>query len=151
VYLEITILSILVVWLTAVTYFLYSIQKQFRYLTKGVKRGNLLEVLSSAVKREKKNRENILTVRKSVKALSSEFDYTIKKVGLVRFNPFKELGGDQSFSLAMLDGRDTGIILTGLHSRERTRMYVKEINKGKCQLELSNEEKKALGKAIKEI
>ncbi len=150
-YLEITILSILVVWLTAVTYFLYSIQKQFRYLTKGVKRGNLLEVLSSAVKREKKNRENILTVRKSVKALSSEFDYTIKKVGLVRFNPFKELGGDQSFSLAMLDGRDTGIILTGLHSRERTRMYVKEINKGKCQLELSNEEKKALGKAIKEI
>jgi hypothetical protein len=63
---------------------------------------------------------------------------------MIRFNPFSELGGDHSFCLALLDDRDTGVVLTGLHTRERTRFYMKDITNGKSSLELSNEEKKAL-------
>jgi hypothetical protein len=68
-------------------------------------------------------------------------------VGLIRFNPFNEIGGDHSFSLAILDGGDNGIIITGLHTRDRTRIYAKQVNKGKSDLELSTEEQKALLKA----
>ena len=70
---------------------------------------------------------------------------------MVRFNPFSEMGGDHSFSVALLDGHDTGIIITGLHTRERTRVYIKPVNKGKSEYDLSKEELKALTstKAVK--
>jgi hypothetical protein len=47
-----------------------------------------------------------------------------------------------------LDGRGTGVLVTGLHTRERTRLYMKAVKNGKCEFELSNEEKKALEKAL---
>jgi hypothetical protein len=67
----------------------------------------------------------------------------------VRFNPFKELGGDHSFSLAILDSHDSGIVITSLHTRDRTRVYMKDIKKGKSESELSAEEKSALTSAEK--
>jgi len=57
--------------------------------------------------------------------------------------------GDHSFSLALLDGKDTGVVITGLHTRERTRVYMKAIKAGKGEHELSEDEKKALAKALK--
>ena len=73
----------------------------------------------------------------------------IQKVGLIRFNPFSELGGDHSFCLAILDDRDSGVVITGLHTRDRTRVYIKDIKNGQSSLELSSEEKKALASAEK--
>ena len=71
----------------------------------------------------------------------------VQKIGLIRFNPFKELGGDHSFCLAILNGEDSGVVVTGLHTRDRTRVYMKSIKKGKSEYELSSEEKKALESA----
>jgi len=68
---------------------------------------------------------------------------------MVRFNPFLETGGDQSFAIALLDGNLDGIIITGLHTRETTRLYIKTVEKGKSRLELSKEEKEALSNALK--
>lgn len=55
---------------------------------------------------------------------------SIHKVGIIRFNPFKDIGGDQSFALALLDGKNSGIVLSSLHTREGTRIYSKPIEKG---------------------
>ena len=72
----------------------------------------------------------------------------IQKVGLVRFNPFKDTGGDQSFILSLIDGKDTGVIISGLYSRSGTRWYAKKVANGKgTEHELSEEEKKALKEA----
>jgi hypothetical protein len=69
-------------------------------------------------------------------------------VGLLRFNPFKDTGGDQSFILALVDAHDTGVIITALYSRSGTRWYSKRVTKGKgTEHELSDEEKKALNMA----
>lgn len=69
----------------------------------------------------------------------------IQKIGLVRFNPFKDTGGDQSFILSLVDGNDTGIIMSGLFARTGTRWYAKRVVKGKSlEHELSDEEKRAL-------
>lgn len=68
----------------------------------------------------------------------------IQRVGLIKFNPFNETGGDHSFSLALLDGNKNGIIITSLHTRERTRLYLKEVFSGKVKIKLSEEEQKVL-------
>lgn len=75
---------------------------------------------------------------------------SIHKVGIIRFNPFKDIGGDQSFALALLDGKDSGIVLSSLHTREGTRIYSKPIVKGESEkYALTEEEKQAIKEAIK--
>lgn len=83
--------------------------------------------------------------------LSSVTALSLQKVSMVRFNPFGDVGGDQSFSLAMLDGHDSGLILTSIHGRGGTRVYAKPVDLGKSKYSLSAEEKKALSQATKRI
>ncbi len=75
--------------------------------------------------------------------------YNFQKIGLVKFNPFNESGGEHSFSLALLDGNKNGIIITSLHTRERTRLYLKDVAQGKTKIELSKEEQNALKLSLK--
>jgi hypothetical protein len=71
------------------------------------------------------------------------------KLQLVRFNPFNEVGGDQSFILCLLDKTNTGVIITSLHTRDTTRVYAKAIKNGSCDSQtLSKEETKALIKTV---
>jgi len=73
---------------------------------------------------------------------------SIHKVGVVRFNPFKDLGGDQSFSIALLDGQNNGMVISGLHTREGNRIYAKSVEKGKTvKHPLTEEEIEAIKKA----
>lgn len=73
---------------------------------------------------------------------------SVHKVGVVRFNPFKDLGGDQSFSIALLDGENSGIVVSSLHSREGNRVYAKPVSKGKAiKYPLTDEEAEAIKKA----
>lgn len=122
---------------------------KFRALTHGVKKGNLIKLLDKVLQKEKKNEKDIRLLEKKLSNLTDEVAFHVQKFGLVRFNPFEEMGGDHSFSLALLDGKDSGFILTGLHTRERTRVYIKRVKKGKSEHDLSKEEKKALDKARK--
>lgn len=72
----------------------------------------------------------------------------ISKVGLVRFNPFNDTGGDQSFCLALLDRQNTGLVISSIHARSGTRFYAKEIIKGQASSNLSDEEALVLKKAV---
>lgn len=73
---------------------------------------------------------------------------SIHKVGLVRFNPFREIGGDQSFSLALLDNENSGAIISSLYSREGVRIYAKSIQNGQTtKHSLTEEEKHAISVA----
>lgn len=83
--------------------------------------------------------------------LSAISALSLQKISMVRFNPFGDVGGDQSFSLAMLDGHDSGLILTSIHGRGGTRVYAKPIDLGRSKYSLSAEEKKALQQATKRI
>ena len=71
------------------------------------------------------------------------------KINLIRFNPFEDMGGDQSFILVMLDNTNSGVIITSLHSRDVTRIYAKAIKNGEGDSNtLSKEEKMAVAKTI---
>jgi hypothetical protein len=72
------------------------------------------------------------------------------KITVTRFNPFEDIGGDQSFILCVLDDTNSGAIITSLHSRDFTRVYAKPIKNGEGDsINLSKEEKLAIIKTIK--
>lgn len=72
------------------------------------------------------------------------------KVGIVRFNPFAEVGGDQSFAIALLDRDNNGLIISSLFSRTNSRFYGKPIVNGKSSYSLSEEEEEAIKQAMQE-
>jgi hypothetical protein len=84
------------------------------------------------------------------KNISKQFDSPKPyKINLIRYNPFEELGGDQSFILCLLDNTNSGVIITSLHNRDSTRVYAKSIKNGESDnMALSKEETKALIKTI---
>lgn len=65
---------------------------------------------------------------------------SVQKVGFLRFNPFQDTGGDNSFSVALLDREDNGVLLSSLYMREGTRLYAKEVKGGITRTPLSDEE-----------
>lgn len=73
----------------------------------------------------------------------------LHKVGVVRFNPFKDVGGDQSFAIALLNGKNSGLVLSSLYTREGTRIYSKSIVAGKSEkYPLTEEEEQAIKIAV---
>ena len=83
-----------------------------------------------------------------VSNLESELPKDLKRVGLVRYNPFSDAGGDQSFALALLNAQNDGIVLSSLYGREMNRVYAKLIKHGRSQYQLTEEEKKAIESAV---
>jgi len=72
----------------------------------------------------------------------------IQRVGLVRFNPFEDTGGNQSFALALTDAAGNGFVVSSLHSRTGTRVYAKAVSDGRSDGALSQEESEALRLAL---
>lgn len=73
--------------------------------------------------------------------------HTIQGHGVVRYSAFENVGGDQSFSLALVDARGNGAMLSGLHARDDTRVYAKPLTQWRSSYSLSAEEQQALGRA----
>jgi hypothetical protein len=73
---------------------------------------------------------------------------TIQKVGVIRYNPFSDTGGDQSFAIALLDSLGNGVVLSSLHSRTDTRVFAKPVQSGRSKFQLSDEEQDAIKKAL---
>lgn len=105
---------------------------------------NVKEVLEELKKLEL----SLLGVSKELAELKTKSKFHFQKIGFVRYNPFQGVGGDQSFSLALLDENNDGIIITSLFSREGNRVYAKTVEKGNSSYSLSEEEKQALELAI---
>jgi hypothetical protein len=144
-----TYLVLAALWLFVLTCAFAIILRLFLRLTSKVKGENIQKILEKILEAEAINAKELSALKVELGRLEEAGRWHLQKVGIVRFNPFKEMGGDHSFSLALLDGRDTGIVLTGIHTRERTRIYTKQIINGKCEFELSHEERKALIRAQK--
>jgi hypothetical protein len=80
--------------------------------------------------------------------LEALLQHSIQKVGVIRFNPFADTGGDQSFAVALLDAQGNGIVLSSLHGRADTRIFAKQVQAGRSKHALSDEEQDAIRKAL---
>lgn len=144
------IISGLVIWLLVLSIFLVKTIRHYRRLAIGVEEGNLQKLLEKILKSLKDEQNIREKLEKSLAGLEKETGYYFQKIGLLRYNPFSDTGGDQSFVLALLDGRDSGLVISSLHGREQTRIYVKPVKKGKADgYELSKEENEVIKKAKK--
>jgi hypothetical protein len=76
---------------------------------------------------------------------------SLNKIGLVRYNPFNERGGDQSFSLAVLNNSNNGFVITSIYSQDKSRVFSKAITNGQSQYQLSKEEIEAISIAKQKI
>ena len=121
-----------------------SAKSMFKFLNKKKKEPENLEEVLSQFKELKADFEN---VSQELNDLKKESRFCIQKIGMIRFNPFKGVGSDQSFSVAFLDANNSGIVITSLYAREENRIYGKPIKAGQSEYQLSEEEKEAINKA----
>jgi len=116
----------------------------FKFFKKDKEPKNLKEVLKQFEGLEKE----VEKISEGLENLKKEGKFSIQKMGIVRYNPFSGVGGDQSFSVALLDGNNDGVVVTSLYSRDGNRVYGKPIKNGSSEYSLSDEEKKAIDKAV---
>ncbi|MDB4939760.1 MAG: hypothetical protein JWO40_185 [Candidatus Doudnabacteria bacterium] len=83
-------------------------------------------------------------IEQAIKDLREIQKDSIQKIGLVRYNPFADNGGNLSFSMALLDAKNNGVVITSMHGREQNRIYSKPIIQGKSEFTLTTEEEKAI-------
>ena len=97
--------------------------------------------------------EQLATRVDALTALQRELETStgrsLQKVGVVRFNPFQDSGGDQSFAIALLDQRGSGVVVSSLHGRAETRIFAKQVINGRSNHSLSDEEQQAIREALK--
>lgn len=148
-YLIIGLLILLILGFCALTYIVWKLQTHYNRLTGGVNSTTLSQVLNSLVTDAKGLKNRVTFVEEEVSRLEISGKGHIQRIGVVRFNPFSDTGGAQSFTMAILDGNQTGIVMTSLYGRSGNRWYVKQIDKGKGKnIEVSKEEESAIRQAI---
>ncbi|MBO5031177.1 MAG: DUF4446 family protein [Lachnospiraceae bacterium] len=86
--------------------------------------------------------------REDIKELVKKHETAFQKMGLVKYDAFKEMGGKLSFALALLDEKNDGFIMNSVHSSDGCYSYTKTIKAGDSQIALSNEEKVAVERAV---
>ena len=90
---------------------------------------------------DRANKDSIRTANRNSRA-------AFQKLGIVRYNAFKGMGGNLSFALALLDYTNTGFVLNSVHSREGCYLYIKDVDRAQTETALGNEEKMALEQAL---
>lgn len=136
---------VVILWLAGLTFVLWRAYDHYTSLTQGTDRKTLPAILEGVIRDTHSSKKMLAELSRRYDTIEKESRFHIQKIGLLRFNPFKDTGGDQSFILTLVDANDTGVIISGLYSRSGTRWYAKKIVKGKgAEHELSEDEKKAL-------
>ena len=139
---------VLLAWIVYLTYLLFQLKNHYTSLIHDSSGKNLQQILEEIVKQEEETKKMLASLSHRYDKIEEEERVALKKIGLTRFNPFKDTGGDQSFILSILNQEDTGIVISGLYSRLGTRWYAKKVEKGQgVDHELSDEEKKAVAAA----
>ncbi len=121
------------------------------FMTKLGKGENINEMLEGYVKNvDEIKAENKEIIEYCQKLDDRSNDY-LKKMGMVRYNAYKDTGSNLSFALAILDNENNGFVLNGIYARDNSNIYAKPVVNGKSEYVLSNEEEEAISKAIADV
>ena len=144
------ILNILFIILFIINYIrLANMKKSYDKFMKKLGKGeNIEEMLKNHLEKvefvHKQNEEILDYCRK----IDNDFGKTISKIGIIRYSAFKDTWNDLSFTLALLNKHNDGVVLNGIYSREMSNIYAKPIKNAESTYTLSNEEKQAIQKAL---
>ncbi len=109
---------------------------------------NLEEDLETYMYRVDKVERQNAEISNQVETMEKDLTNCVQKIGMVRYNAFKDVGSDLSFALALLDENNNGVVLNGIYAREMSNIYAKPIENGKSTYVVSEEEAQAIQKAM---
>lgn len=141
------LVALLIVWLIVLHCRLSRMVSHYRRLTRGVEGQHLEAALEVHLAAVRANAARLEETAQACQRLEAALQHSLQRVGLIRFNPFEDTGGDQSFSLALLDNHGDGVVISSLHGRSATRMYAKPVRRGTSRYPLSAEEEQAIYQA----
>jgi len=150
----VVVLSILVAILSIVSivalFQVVKLKKRYEIFTGGGRRAeyNLETQFEEYHKSAKAMEERYSKLAEMIRDLDKNMDKCVQKVGVVRYNPFNEVGGNLSYAVALLDSSNNGVILNGIHSRTGSFTYAKPVELGVSEYTLSAEESQALEQAL---
>jgi hypothetical protein len=124
------------------------LRRRLRRLIGDAEGAGLDELLDRQFRRLDTVAERVEALNKLHRELEELSQRSIQKVGVIRFNPFADTGGDQSFAIALLDAEGNGVVLSSLHGRADTRVFAKQVQAGRSKHALSDEEQDAIRKAL---
>jgi hypothetical protein len=105
-------------------------------------------VLDGQAKKIERLEQAVRTLNKTDRQQQGLIEGSVRRIALLRYDAFEDVGGRLSFSCAMLDERGTGVVLTSINGRQETRIYAKPIADGRSSYNLSSEEEEAIRQAL---
>lgn len=140
------------IWLALLSFYLIRTIGHYKRITKGVKGQNIGQILETVLSKQNLEAKQIAQILLEFKNLQYTQRGSFQKAALIRFNPFEDTGGDQSFAIAILDRGNNGLVISSLHSRGGTRIYAKQVNEGKATThQFSKEEREVVEKAARQV
>ena len=140
------------IWLVMITWTVIKMRNHYLNLVSRTRKEKIDEVLDELLKTDQKIVGDIEIIKKELKEEVKKSQLHFQKIGLLRFNPFERVGGEQSFVISLLDYDNNGLILNFIYTREGLRVYTKKVKNGKGEeYELSDEEKKAIAKSNQKL
>lgn len=109
---------------------------------------NIEEDLENYMYKSERIEKQNLEILNNIKNIEQDLSKCIKKIGMVRYNAFRDTGSNLSFALALLDENNNGVVLNGIYSREMSNIYAKPVENGVSTYTVSEEEKEAIRKAV---
>lgn len=124
------------------------LKKRYDRLMKNADKGSLEEMMIAYQNKiEDASKDSILALDQ-IRLLNNQITHCVQKVGVVRFKAFEDVGSDLSYSIAMLDNKNDGVIITSIFGRNMSTSYAKPVQKGTSKYALSEEEVYAMNKAL---
>lgn len=143
------IIFLLIILYIVNTIKLSKLRKKYEKFMKKLGNGNNIEqILSKYINTVENVEKENQYLKNYCNKLDKDMGKCLQKIGIVRYNAFKDTGSDLSFTLALLDEENNGIVLNGIYSREMSNIYAKPVENGKSPNTLSEQEKEAINKAI---
>ncbi len=141
------IFGLLILAIAILAFFVFRANARIGKLMQGKDAKSLEETFNYLIEEVKRMNENQDITEKTLNNFNSRIRKSISGFKTIRFNPFPESGGNQSFAIALLSEEGDGVIISSLYTREKTSVFAKPIKKGISEYELTVEEKKALEEA----
>ncbi len=142
---------VLIMFILYITNFikLIRIRKEYKNFMNKIGNGtNLQEILEKHIEKINKTIAKNDELEKFCTNLDSDIKSCIQKIGIYRYNAYKDTGSDLSFTLALLDENNNGVVLNGIYSREMSNIYAKPVENGKSIYKVTEEEQEALKRAM---
>ena len=127
---------------------LKKLRQRIDMLTRGKDTESMEDIILNFFERIESLEEGEHVTRSDLKDIKENLKITYQKKGLVKYDAFREMSGDLSYSLALLDKENNGVLISSMYSREGCYTYAKDIVNGESKINLSEEETEALKQAI---